>query len=165
MAGDLDAGCPGGEDGHTLVNRYREAVGTIADQHRGETVLVFSHGGVMSLVLPRLALNARNDLAAQRFLPNCVPAELAVDADGWLLRSWPRRLASRRDALDHVVPLAHPRNVPTCWLRLTCLPMARRYERTPTVADPWSERRREHRPCHMYDASTTWASPSQISMP
>jgi len=89
LAGDLDAGCPGGGDGHTLVNRYREAVGTIADQHRGETVLVFSHGGVMSLVLPRLALNARNDLAAQRFLPNCVPAELAVDADGWVLRSWP----------------------------------------------------------------------------
>ena len=89
LAGDLDAGCPGGEDGHTLVARYREAVETIADQHRGETVLVFSHGGVMSLVLPRLALNARNDLAAQRFLPNCVPAELAVDADGWLLRSWP----------------------------------------------------------------------------
>lgn len=89
LAGDLDAGCPGGEDGHTLVARYREAVETIADQHRGETVLVFSHGGVMSLVLPRLAMNARNDLAAQRFLPNCVPAELAVDADGWLLRSWP----------------------------------------------------------------------------
>jgi len=89
LAGDLDAGCPGGDDGHTLVARYREAVETTADQHRGETVLVFSHGGVMSLVLPRLALNARNDLAAQRFLPNCVPAELAVDADGWLLRSWP----------------------------------------------------------------------------
>ena len=89
LAGDLDAGCPGGEDGHTLVARYREAVETIADQHRGETALVFSHGGVMSLVIPRLAFNAPNDLAEQRFLPNCVPAELAVDADGWAVRSWP----------------------------------------------------------------------------
>ena len=89
LAGDLDAGCPGGEDGHALVARYREAVETIADQHRGETVLVFSHGGVMSLVIPRLALNVRPDLAARRFLPNCVPAEVAVDADGWVVRSWP----------------------------------------------------------------------------
>lgn len=89
LAGDLDAGCPGGEDGHTLLARYRDAVETIADLHRGERVLVFSHGGVMSLVIPRLSINRRADLAAQRFLPNCVPAELAVDADGWVVRSWP----------------------------------------------------------------------------
>ena len=89
LAGDLDAGCPGGEDGHALVRRYREAVETIADLHRGERVLVFSHGGVMSLVIPRLSTNVRRDLAAQRFLPHCAPAELEVDADGWAVRSWP----------------------------------------------------------------------------
>ena len=89
LAGDLDAGCPGGEDGRALVRRYREAVETIADLHRGERVLVFSHGGVMSLVIPRLSTNVRRDLAAHRFLPHCVPAELEVDADGWAVRSWP----------------------------------------------------------------------------
>jgi len=89
LAGDLDAGCPGAENGHALVSRYREALEGIADLHRGESVLVFSHGGVMSLAIPRLAYNVRNDLAAQRFLPHCEPAELAVDGDGWRVRSWP----------------------------------------------------------------------------
>ena len=90
LHGDLDAGCPGAEDGHAVVKRFREALEEIADTHRGETVLVFTHGGVMSLVVPRLSSNVRNDLVAgQRFLPNCVPAEVEVDADGWRVISWP----------------------------------------------------------------------------
>lgn len=87
--GDLDAAIPGGESGLQLVDRYEEALATIADLHRGETVVVISHGGVMSLVLPRLADNAPNDLARNRFLPNCAPAELTVDGDGWALLHWP----------------------------------------------------------------------------
>jgi probable phosphoglycerate mutase len=89
LHGDLDIGGPGAEDGHAVVKRFREALDEIADTHRGETVLVFTHGGVMSLAIPRLAVNVRNDLATQRFLPNCVPAEVEVDADGWRLVSWP----------------------------------------------------------------------------
>lgn len=89
LQGDLDAGYPGGEDGHAVLNRVREALDDIADTHRGETVLVFTHSGVMSLVIPMLSVNVRNDRAAQRFLPNCVPAEVEVDADGWRLVSWP----------------------------------------------------------------------------
>ena len=89
LRGDLEAGFPGAEDGHAVVKRFKEALEQIADTHRGETVLVFAHGGVMSLVIPRLSANARNDLAAQRFLPNCVPVEVEVDADGWRVVSWP----------------------------------------------------------------------------
>jgi len=89
LVGDLDAGCPGAEDGHFVVKRFTEAIGEIADTHRGETVLVFTHGGAMSLAIPRVAVNAGNDVAAQRFLPDCGVAEVEVDADGWRLVSWP----------------------------------------------------------------------------
>jgi probable phosphoglycerate mutase len=89
LHGDLDAGCPRAENGHAVVKRFKQALEAIADLHRGETVLVFTHGGVMSLVVPRLSADVRNDLAAQRFLPNCVPAEVDVDADGWRIVSWP----------------------------------------------------------------------------
>ena len=89
LQGHLDAGYPGGEDGHTVVKRFKEALEEIADSHRGETVLVFSHSGVMSLVVPRLSVNARNDLAAQRLPPSCALAEVEVDADGWRVLSWP----------------------------------------------------------------------------
>jgi len=89
LHGDLDASCPGAEDGRAVVKRFTEALDQIADTHRGETVLVFTHRGVMSLVIPRLSVNVRNDLAAQQFLPSCVPAEVQVDADGWRIVSWP----------------------------------------------------------------------------
>jgi len=89
LRGDLAAACPGAEDGHTVVKRFKGALDEIADRHRGETVLVFTHGGAMSLAIPRLSANLRNDLAAQRFLPSCVAAEIEVDADGWRVVTWP----------------------------------------------------------------------------
>lgn len=87
--GDLRRRIPGGVDGAEVLERYREALQSIADQFRGETVLVFSHGGVMSFALPRISGTLRDDLAAAKFLPNCAVAELAVDGDGFEVRSWP----------------------------------------------------------------------------
>ena len=87
--GDLRRGIPGGETGEEVVARFREALQAIADQFRGETVLVFSHGGVMSFVLPRISGNVRDDLAAAMFLPNCAVAEVSVDGDGFKVLSWP----------------------------------------------------------------------------
>jgi broad specificity phosphatase PhoE len=87
--GDLGRCIPGGETGEEVVTRYREALQGIADQFRGETVLVFSHGGVMSFVLPRVSGNVRDDLAAARFVPNCAVAEVSVDGDGFEVLSWP----------------------------------------------------------------------------
>ena len=88
-AGHLGTFVPGGESGEAVLDRYRSAIQEIADLHRGETVLVFSHGGVMSFALPRMGHNVRNDLAAQQFLPNCAVAEVAVDADDVAIVSWP----------------------------------------------------------------------------
>lgn len=89
LNGDLDASFPGAEDGHQVLARVRAALEEIVDANRGRHVLVFSHGGVMSLVLPRLAQNVRDDLARKNFLPNAVPAVVRADADGWVVDSWP----------------------------------------------------------------------------
>ncbi len=89
LDGDLAAERPGGESGFEVIERYRDALSTIADGYRGETVVVISHGGVMSLVLPRLADNVPDDLARRRFPPHCVPVEARVDGDGWRVISWP----------------------------------------------------------------------------
>ena len=88
-AGDLGTFIPGGESGEEVLDRYRGALEEIADLHRGETVLVLSHGGVMSFALPRMGRNVRSDLAAQMFLPNCAVAEIAIDADDVSIVSWP----------------------------------------------------------------------------
>jgi len=88
-AGHLGTFIPGGESGEEVLDRYRAALEEIADLHRGETVLVFSHGGVMSFALPRMGRNVRSDLAAQMFLPNCAVAEIAIDADDVSVVSWP----------------------------------------------------------------------------
>ena len=50
---------------------------------------MFSHGGVMSLVIPLLSHNMRGDVAAQRLLPHAVPARVEIDSDGWRVLSWP----------------------------------------------------------------------------
>ena len=89
LEGKLDPGYPGGENGHTVITRFAQALEGIADSHRGETVLVFTHSGMMSLVIPRIALNVRNDPAVQRVPHNCAPVEVEVDADGWRVISWP----------------------------------------------------------------------------
>jgi probable phosphoglycerate mutase len=88
-SGHLGTFIPGGESGKQALDRYRGALEEIADQHRGETVLVFTHGGVMSFCLPRMGRNVRNDLAAQLFLPNCAVAEISIDADDVTVVSWP----------------------------------------------------------------------------
>jgi broad specificity phosphatase PhoE len=88
-AGHLGTIVPGGESGEELLRRYRGALEEIADLHRGETVLVFSHGAVMSFCLPRLGRHVRDDLAGQMFLPNCAVAEVSIDADDVAILSWP----------------------------------------------------------------------------
>lgn len=87
-AGDLAAGVPGGETGAALVQRFREELDNAADLSRGETVLVISHGAVTGLALPVMARNLADDYARGHPLGNCRPCEAAVDADGWVLRSW-----------------------------------------------------------------------------
>ncbi len=89
IAGDLDARVPGAESGHEVLERVRGALVHIADQHRGETVLVFTHGGVLSFAVPRLSGNVPNDLAADGYPPHAVPARVEIGDDGWRVLDWP----------------------------------------------------------------------------
>lgn len=88
-AGDLAASYSGGQSASEVIDRVRAALEAIADLHRGETVLVISHSGVMSLALPRLVSNLRDDHAHDRPVPNCAVVELAIDADDRTCVRWP----------------------------------------------------------------------------
>ena len=89
-AGDLTATYDGGESAEQVITRMRTALESIVDLHRGETVLIISHGGVMGLVLPRLVSNLRDDHARGGGMANGAVAELLVDADDWRCVQWPQ---------------------------------------------------------------------------
>jgi probable phosphoglycerate mutase len=88
LSGDLAARIPGGESGTDVVERYAAVLDEIADDHRGESVLVVSHGGVMCTALPALARNLAPSHSRDRALGNCDVVALEADADGWVARSW-----------------------------------------------------------------------------
>lgn len=87
LQGDLDARIPGAESGTELVERMRLVLSEIVDQHRGETVLAISHGGLMRLTLPQLLI-AEPAQPPDR-LGNTATVELVADNDGWLCTRWP----------------------------------------------------------------------------
>ncbi len=81
-AGDLTARWPGGESGVDVVRRYTEELESIADEHRGETVLVVAHQTAASIAVPALCgvplgVGRTQQLACGEY------AELDGDADGW----------------------------------------------------------------------------------
>jgi probable phosphoglycerate mutase len=82
--GDDDATIPGGERVGDIVARVREVLEEIADQHRGEAVLVVGHGGSLLATLPELVGRPRAS-AYDLTLPSAGHVELEVDADGWRL--------------------------------------------------------------------------------
>jgi probable phosphoglycerate mutase len=88
LDGDLDARIPGGESGEEVVQRYEAVLEEIADQHRGESVLVVSHGGVMCLALSAVARNLTVSHSRDIPMPNCGVVALEGDDDGWVARSW-----------------------------------------------------------------------------
>ena len=88
LAGDLTARIPGAESGEEVVQRYAAVLEEIADEHRGESVLVISHGGVMSMALSALARNLSLSHSRDLPMPNCGVVALEGDDDGWVARSW-----------------------------------------------------------------------------
>ncbi|GAA4345766.1 bifunctional histidine phosphatase family protein/GNAT family N-acetyltransferase [Angustibacter luteus] len=91
LNGHLEHALPGGESGLDVLARIRSGLEAVADQHRGETVVVVSHGGVMSMALPLIAGDVRDDRARGSGVPNCGLVEMQGDADGWSLVAWPTR--------------------------------------------------------------------------
>jgi 2,3-bisphosphoglycerate-dependent phosphoglycerate mutase len=84
--GRLDRRIPGAESGEEIVARFSGVLRAIADEHRGEGVLVVSHGGVMLTALPPLLGLPYPDGVPT--LPNCGVIEAEADADGWRVVSW-----------------------------------------------------------------------------
>ena len=68
--------------------RFGSVLDEMADDHRGEAVLVVSHGGVMCMALPLLALNLEMGHARDIPMPHCGVVALEGQADGWVARSW-----------------------------------------------------------------------------
>jgi broad specificity phosphatase PhoE len=88
LDGDLAAAAPSAETGQEVIDRVSAELESAADQFRGETLLVVSHGGAIGITLPRLAGNVPADYGRGKALGNCDYCELVADADGWVLRSW-----------------------------------------------------------------------------
>lgn len=85
--GDPDAAIDGGERIDDVVARVQAVLEEVADEHRGETALVVSHGGAMLATLPQLAGLPRSRGWGVT-LPNCGVIGLDADADGWRLTRW-----------------------------------------------------------------------------
>jgi 2,3-bisphosphoglycerate-dependent phosphoglycerate mutase len=60
----------------------------VADQHRGESALVVSHGGAICTAVPALARNLTSRFPQTRMIPNAGVVELEADGDGWRALMW-----------------------------------------------------------------------------
>ena len=145
--GDLPAGIDGGETGDAVVGRMRQALHEVADMHRGETVVVVSHGGAMRLALPRCASDVVDHQALQHPIPNCGVAELSVDGGAWTLLQWPGdpdRAPHPGDLIDLVGRAAQ------VWLR--------------TSADAGAVSADIHGvPCASFDIDAPWATQAALT--
>ncbi|HEV2798575.1 MAG TPA: histidine phosphatase family protein [Nocardioides sp.] len=88
LDGDHAARIPGGESGAEVVERYSAVLDEVADEHRGESVLVVSHGGVMCMALSAVARNLAVARGRDVPMPHCGVVALEADADGWVCTSW-----------------------------------------------------------------------------
>lgn len=88
LEGDLDRRVRGGDSGREVLDRVADALQTVADQHRGETVVVVAHGGVLGLALAALCAEVSPALVLAHPLANCDRVEVVHDGDAWRATSW-----------------------------------------------------------------------------
>jgi broad specificity phosphatase PhoE len=81
-AGDLAAGVPGGETGRETADRVLAVLAGVADEFRGETVLVVTHGGVILALWG--AIGPGSDAGpADGDVPNGAAYVFEKNAHGW----------------------------------------------------------------------------------
>jgi 2,3-bisphosphoglycerate-dependent phosphoglycerate mutase len=88
LEGDLEARIEVAESGTEVIERVSTELELVADQHRGESALVVSHGGAICTAVPALARNLTSPFPESRPLPNTGLVELEADGDGWRAISW-----------------------------------------------------------------------------
>lgn len=81
-AGDDAASIPGGEGVAEIAGRVTRVLDEVRDAHRGEGVLVVSHGGAIMVTVPML-LAAPRASAYDLVLPGGGYVALEGDASGW----------------------------------------------------------------------------------
>ncbi len=84
IAGDNTAEIAGGESIKGIVERVGAVLEEIRDIHRGETVLVVSHGGAMGVGLPSI-LGVPRSNGHDFMVPGGEHVVIVGDADGWSL--------------------------------------------------------------------------------
>lgn len=87
LTGDLDGEILR-ETGREILARLSDIVDEIADQYRGETVVLVTHGGITTLGLVALCRNLSLEATDQRPLENGETAEIEVDSSGWTCLRW-----------------------------------------------------------------------------
>jgi len=88
IAADPEFAPPGGESPRQVIARMSEALGRLARAHRGEQIVVVSHGAALGLALG--ALIDSDATQWQRYhLSNCAVSELVLEPAPRLL-SWNR---------------------------------------------------------------------------
>lgn len=87
--GDTDARIEGGESGREVLDRFAAALTTIADAHRGETVVAVGHVGTFSVGIPSLCAGVGPAAVWGRPLGYCGQVELSYDSAGWRCLGWP----------------------------------------------------------------------------
>lgn len=76
------------ETGRQVVERLRTVGEDAADLHRGEVVVLVSHGGIIQTGLRHLCGNVTTDLVRANPLPVAGGVVVDVDGDGWVCRRW-----------------------------------------------------------------------------
>jgi broad specificity phosphatase PhoE len=93
--GDLTAAFPGGEDGTMVVDRVSRQLREIADEHRGETVLVIGHESAGCAALASMATGLLPPYEERlRRLSHAETVEVMIDADGVALLRWGDRVTA-----------------------------------------------------------------------
>ncbi|NWG30281.1 MAG: histidine phosphatase family protein [Rhodocyclaceae bacterium] len=80
----------GGESLLTFAGRLAQAFDAIVRRHPGQSVAIFTHGGVLDIAYRQatgMALSAPRDFA----IPNCAINWIEVEAGCWTLLSWAER--------------------------------------------------------------------------
>jgi broad specificity phosphatase PhoE len=83
LKGDLEPGVPGGETGRQVVARVMPVLDELADQFRGETLLVVTHGGVILALFGLLAPGSPYAPTHEDDVPHAASYVFECDADGW----------------------------------------------------------------------------------
>lgn len=98
---DLDYDFRTGESLRAFNARALASVGEIAARHAGESVLIFTHGGVLEMVY-RHAKNAGLSSPRDFEIPNAAINRLEIVTDAWRVLAWAER-GHLDGALDDLV--------------------------------------------------------------